>query len=84
MFKYWEENIAGMIKKDFKELLMISIRIIPLILVTPILLIVALTVIDRVDKIQQDKMHQLCQIDQSYCTLTNERLHSPQVQEPIP
>ena len=40
--------------------------------------------IDKADKIQQDKMHQLCQIDQSYCTLTNERLHSPKVQEPIP
>ena len=42
---------------------MISIRFIPLILVTPILLIVAFTVIDRVDKIQQEKMQQLCKID---------------------
>ena len=24
--------------------------------------------IDKADKIQQEKMHQLCQIDQSYCT----------------
>ena len=53
--------------EDFKELLMISIRIIPLILVTPILLIVAFTVIDRVDNIQQDKMQQVCQIDPTYC-----------------
>ena len=43
-----------------------------------------INMIDKADKIQQDKMHQLCQIDQSYCTLTNERLHRPQVQEPIP
>ena len=42
-----------------------------------------INMIDKADKIQQDKMHQLCQIDQSYCTLTNERLHSTKVQEPI-
>ena len=29
---------------------------------------VGLKGIDRVDKIQQDKMQQLCQIDPSYCT----------------
>ena len=39
--------------------------------------------IDRADKIQQDKIQQLCQIDQSYCTLTNEPLHRSKVQEPI-
>ena len=38
-----------------------------------------INVIDRADKIQQDKMHQLCQIDQSYCTLTDEPLHRSQV-----
>ena len=27
-----------------------------------------LNTIDKADKIQQEKMHQLCQIDQSYCT----------------
>ena len=27
-----------------------------------------INVIDKADKIQQDKMQQLCQIDQSYCT----------------
>ena len=32
----------------------------------------ALKSIDQVDKIQQDKMQQLCQIDPSYCT-TNVR-----------
>ena len=42
-----------------------------------------INMIDRADKIQQDKMHQLCQIDQSYCTLTNERLHPTKVQEPM-
>ena len=46
---------------------MLSIRIIPFLLVSPIFLIVALTVIDRVDNIQQDKMHQVCQIDPTYC-----------------
>ena len=39
--------------------------------------------IDKADKIQQDKMHQLCQIDQSYCTTTDEPLHSTRIQEPI-
>ena len=43
-----------------------------------------INMIDKADKIQQDKMHQLCQIDQSYCTTNNERLHPPKVQEPIP
>ena len=42
-----------------------------------------INVIDRADKIQQDKMQQLCQIDQSYCTTTDEPLHRSQVQEPI-
>ena len=28
----------------------------------------AIKSIDKVDKIQQDKMQQLCQIDPSYCT----------------
>ena len=42
-----------------------------------------INVIDRADKIQQDKMHQLCQIDQSYCTTNHEPLHRSQVQEPI-
>ena len=37
-----------------------------------------INVIDRADKIQQDKMHQLCQIDQSYCT-TNVRNHAHSV-----
>ena len=44
---------------------------------------VGLKGIDRVDKIQQDKMQQLCQIDQSYCTTTDEPLHRSQVQEPL-
>ena len=43
----------------------------------------AFKVIDRADKIQQDKMQQLCQIDQSYCTTTDEPLHRSQVQEPL-
>ena len=42
-----------------------------------------INVIDKADKIQQDKMQQLCQIDQSYCTLTDEPLHRSQVQEPL-
>ena len=42
-----------------------------------------INVIDRADKIQQDKMHQLCQIDQSYCTTTDEPLHSTRIQEPL-
>jgi len=42
-----------------------------------------INVIDKADKIQQDKMQQLCQIDQSYCTTTDEPLHRSQVQEPL-
>ena len=38
-----------------------------------------INVIDRADKIQQDKMQQLCQIDQSYCTTKYERLHPTKV-----
>ena len=43
----------------------------------------AFNVIDKADKIQQDKMQQLCQIDPSYCTTTDEPLHRSQVQEPL-
>ena len=38
-----------------------------------------LNTIDKADKIQQEKMHQLCQIDQSYCTTNHEPLHRSQV-----
>ena len=47
-------------------------RIILLAIVVLIGTNLALKSIDKVDKIQQDKMQQLCQIDPSYCT-TNVR-----------
>ena len=43
-------------------------RIILLAIVVLIGTNLALKSIDKVDKIQQDKMQQLCQIDPSYCT----------------
>ena len=54
--------------EEFTELLMTYIRFILLGSVILIGLNVGLKGIDRVDKIQQDKMQQLCQIDPSYCT----------------
>ena len=43
-------------------------RIILLAIVALIGLNIASQSIDKVDKIQQEKMQQLCQIDPSYCT----------------